>query len=376
MGSLLRLAVFILVLGAIAAGTSALLVQERQREHFLERMLTVPATVPESPSVPVGEADPAVARDRAAEIAQLRAWHTRTQRSLGLFGGLALVGAILLAIVPTRTPTTPPEPGHRQTTRTEMRGMESLARTTAAQSIELDQERDARHRSEQDLNLQQILANRALQEKIRLGRDLHDGIVQTLYATGLVLETATQQLAATPPQPTEAAQLLERAKTTLNAAIRETRRTIGDLAPDAIDEQSFADAVATLLDHLGGGHRSQSQLALSPDLPVFTEPARTELLQIIRESASNALRHGAATHLDIAFAPADDDRLLLTIRDDGRGFDPTAVTRGHGLNNLAARARTLAATLRIDAAPGRGTCIALTLPNPIRQPEPQNDRKS
>ena len=354
MGNLLRLALFILVLGVLAAGTGILLLQERHREQSLERLLR--------PLVSAG-AETGAGPVQPELIAATRERHARTQRSLLFFGGLSLACATLLAVVPAR-PAAPPGAVDPRLARTEMRGLESLARATAAQRLELDHEREARHRSEQDLNLQQLLANRALQDKIRLGRDLHDGLVQTLYATGLVLETAAQRLTATPADPAEAARLLDRAKATLNAAIREARGTIGGLTPDALDSQSFAEAVAALLDHLDGGRQSERQVILDPALPVFAEPERTELLQIIRESVSNALRHGQATRLDLAFAPLPDGRLQLTFRDNGRGFDPDAVTRGHGLDNLAARARTLGAALAIDSSPGRGASISLTLPAP------------
>jgi signal transduction histidine kinase len=211
---------------------------------------------------------------------------------------------------------------------------------------------------------------------VRLGRDLHDGLVQTLYATGLVLETAAQRLAATPPDHAEAARLLERAKTTLNAAIREARGTIGGLTPDALDEQSFPEAVRAILGHLDAGRLRACDIRLSPELPAFVEPARTELLQIIREASSNALRHGAATRLEIDFAPLPADepsapgRLRLSIRDNGRGFDPAGVTHGHGLDNLAARSRALGATLAIDSSPSRSTTITLTLPTPTDDDAP------
>ncbi len=345
MGKLLRLAVFILALGALAAGTGAALLQERNRERRIERELNFST-----------DAD-----SRAVDA--LRAHHTDTQRTLLLLSGLALVCLTALAIVPVRA-AEPAPAADPAAARSEMRGLESLARATNAQRVELDHEREARHRSEQDLHLQQVLANHALQDKIRLGRDLHDGLIQTLYATGLVLETASQQLAATAADPAGAARLLERAKSTLNAAIREARGTIGGLTPDALEEQSFPAAVQAVLDHLDGGRLRARRVALSADLPAFAGAARTELLQIIRESASNALRHGGATELDLAFAPLADGRLRLVIRDNGRGFDPAAVTRGHGLDNLAARARKLEAALEIDAAPGRGATLTLTLPPP------------
>jgi signal transduction histidine kinase len=360
MGNLLRLALFILVLGVLAGGIGAMLLHERQREHAVERL------VRESIALPTD--NPAAAPEGAAVISELRRHHARTQRAILLFGGLALGCVVVLAVVPARVPAAAPDNGHAAAARTEMRGLETLARATVAQRAELDQEREARHRAAQDLHLQQVLANHALQDKIRLGRDLHDGLIQTLYATGLMLETAAQRLAAEPPDSAAATRLIDRAKTTLNAAIRETRGTIGSLTPDALQTQSFADAVSALLDHLDCDRLRERNVVLSPDLPVFAEPARTELLQIIRESTSNALRHGGATRLEIEFAPLPDGRLRLLIRDDGRGFDPAAITRGHGLDNLAARARALGAHLDIDSAVGRGATLTLTLPAPAATP--------
>ena len=163
MGKLLRLAVFILALGALAAGTGAVLLQERQRERIVERELR-PA---------LGDSDNHV-------VDTIRAGHANTQRAILLISGLAFVCLTILAIVPVRSAEPPPaaDPG---AARTEMRGLESLARATNAQRVELDHERDARHRSEQDLHLQQVLANHALQDKVRLGRDLHGDQRQRLF---------------------------------------------------------------------------------------------------------------------------------------------------------------------------------------------------
>lgn len=344
MGNLLRLAVFILVLGALVAATGTMLLQERHRQHALERQL-------------LGERY----FDAHEVVDVVRLHHAHTQRAILLFSGLVALCVVAIAILPGRRHAPDPAPGRLAEARTEMRGLETLARATAAQRAELDQEREARHRSEQDLLLQQVLANRALQEKVRLGRDLHDGLVQNLYAAGLVIEAAKQRVRA----PEAVPPLLERATTTLNDAIRQARSMIGELTPDAIETQGFAESAETLLDHLDAAGRLETRaLRISPALPAFVDPVRTELLQILRESVSNALRHGQATALEIDFTPLPDGRLQLRVRDNGRGFDPAAATRGHGLDNLAARARALGALLEIDSAPGKGATITLTLAAP------------
>ncbi|MCX6939110.1 MAG: histidine kinase [Verrucomicrobia bacterium] len=351
MGPLLRLVVFILVLSGLAVGTGVLLLQERQREAALEKRFA--------------EAAEPLSRDETRRL--LREHHTRSQQTLLLGGGLALLGLVLIALVPARAGVSlTPEKADPQQARTEIQGWETLARANLAQRAELDTEREARHRTEQDLHLQQVLANHALQTQITLGRDLHDGLVQTLYATGLVLETASARLASPTPDAPEAAALIQRAKTNINAAIRETRGAIGGLTRDALEAQSLPEAITALLDHLDGGRLQERRVLIEPGLPSYANATRTELLQIIREASSNALRHGAATQLEIEMTSTPDGASRLTIRDNGAGFDPQSIKRGHGLDNLSARARVLGAQLEIYSAAGRGAVIALTLPAETR----------
>lgn len=361
MGSLLRLTVFVLVLGLLAGGMGVLLLQERNREHKLERLLAgVSGGEGTVASEGESEEEAAGTAGRAELLKVLRAKHATTQRGIVIFGALAIACATLLVLVPARG-RAPADEGAPAVAaaRSEMRGMESLARATVAQRAELDSEREARHRTEEDLHLQQLLTNRVLQDKIRLGRDLHDGLVQSLYATGLLIDAANQLLAAEPPRLAEANRLVDQAKNTLNNAIREARQTIGGLKPDAVETQSLGEALHSLLDHLDGQGRVARHVELHPELPALDGETRLELLQIIREATSNALRHAEATRLEIALAPHATGVLRLVVQDDGRGFDIAAVTRGHGLDNLAARARQLGGELAIDSAPGRGTTLTV-----------------
>lgn len=348
MGSLLRLVVFLLVLSGLAAGTGVLLLQERHREAALEKRFADEA--------------PPLSQDEIRRL--LREHHTRNQQTFLLGGGLALLGMVLIALVPARsTAARETENAGPKQTHTEIKEWENLARANLAQRAELDLERETRHRAEQDLHLQQVLANQTLQAQITLGRDLHDGLVQTLYATGLVLETASARLSSPTPDPVEAASLIQRAKTNINAAIRETRGAIGGLTRDALETQGLPEAIHALLDHLDSGRLQERHVRLDATLPNYPGETRTELLQIIREASSNALRHGAATRLEIELSSTPDGASQLIVRDNGRGFDPQAIKRGHGLDNLSARARVLGAELEIFSAPGRGTVIALTLPS-------------
>ena len=237
-------------------------------------------------------------------------------------------------------------------------GVELLARAAATQGEALARERDTRARTEESLALEQLRAGQAVAAKARLGRDLHDGIVQTLYAAGLVLESARKKI---PDDPARAAALLEQGVTTLNAGIREVRACIDGLAAERSAGGTLAAAVRGVAELLGSGRDVAFDLRLEAAERV-AEAHYADLLGIIREAVSNALRHGAAKAVTVRLHE-DAGRLCLLVQDDGRGFDPEKTApRGHGLANLRARAGLLRGELRVTSAPGAGTRVVLTFP--------------
>ncbi len=271
----------------------------------------------------------------------------------------AFVALVIIALMPAKR--TGHEDQRRQELRQEMGNVEHLARTTVSQAEALVQERQARHHSEETLHLQQVLLNQSLEEKIRLGRDLHDGLIQSLYATGLALEAARGQISK---DPAKASMLIERCIGTINTAIKEVRHEIESLAPAQVRRGNFKSAIEAVLDLLNAEHSAKLDLRVPEEISTRIPPeTQAELLQIVREAVSNALRHGAADEIEIRLE-TDGARLCLAIRDNGSGFDLENLTRrGHGLTNLQARAESIAGTLRIDSAPGSGSRIIITFPN-------------
>jgi signal transduction histidine kinase len=235
-----------------------------------------------------------------------------------------------------------------------------LAKTNLQQGADLKRERSERLRADEDLHFQQILLNRSLEEKIQLGRELHDGIIQSLYATGLTFEAAKNQLAL---DPTEAARQLDTGLKALNATIRDVRSYISGLSPENLRQQSFADSVRSLTQTLSGGRSTEFDLKIDDSAAIrLTDAESTDLLQIIREAISNGLRHGDASKITVRLHESAGEIGLL-IQDNGRGFDPAKLTaRGQGLDNLQARAERIGATLRITSAIGEGTRTVVTLP--------------
>jgi signal transduction histidine kinase len=242
----------------------------------------------------------------------------------------------------------------------EFDSLSHLAKTNLQQGADLRRERSERLRADEDLHFQQILLNRSLEEKIQLGRELHDGIIQSLYATGLTFEAAKNQLAL---DPTEAARQLDTGLKALNATIRDVRSYISGLSPDNLRQQSFADSVRSLTQTLTGGRATDFDLKIDDSAAIRLSDAQsTDLLQIIREAISNGLRHGNASKITVRLHESAGEIGLL-IQDNGQGFEPAKLTaRGRGLDNLQARAERIGATLRITSAIGEGARTVVTLP--------------
>lgn len=273
---------------------------------------------------------------------------------------LALVLAVaLLASLFVRPPRLADSRPPFAATRTEVGALARLAETSNAQSVALAHERDVRQRAEADALLNQQLLNRSLEEKIRLGRDLHDGIIQSLYAAGLTIESARALYAN---DPAEADRRLARCRENLNQSIRDVRAYIVGLAPANLRQLSFSQALQSLVDELGTGRDVQFDLRIDETATARLTPDQTtDALQIAREAISNALRHGEASKIAVRLHPGD-RAVCLLVQDNGRGFDPTRTSSGHGLGNMRARAEHLAGELRFESAPGEGTRVVFTLP--------------
>ncbi|MGH7944556.1 MAG: sensor histidine kinase [Opitutaceae bacterium] len=247
-----------------------------------------------------------------------------------------------------------------RTTRTEVGALARLAESSVAQGAELSRERDVRRRAEEDARLKQQLLTQSLDEKIRLGHDLHDGIIQSLYAAGLTLETVR---ALVKSNPDEAERQLEATRASLNGAIRDVRAYIVGLAPENLRRAGFAHALSTLLGELRAGREAQFDMKIDDEAAALLTPEQSiEALQIAREAVSNALRHGRATRITLRMHKGDREVCLL-VQDNGVGFNPARQRDGgYGLGNMHARAERVGASLRITSAPGEGARVLATMP--------------
>lgn len=198
-----------------------------------------------------------------------------------------------------------------------------------------------------------------IDERERIGKDLHDGIIQTLYAISLSLEDVPDLMTE---DMAEASVTVDRAIDTLNRAIGELRHFVVGLRPENMDETDFTGLLAALVDQVRHNHVVEVELDVPDERIDLPAHARSELLQIAREALSNIARHAHATTARVS-VQREDDRLRLEVADDGVGFDTSSeVPRGHlGLANMRDRARALGGALEVGSR-RPGTTIIVTVP--------------
>jgi signal transduction histidine kinase len=200
-----------------------------------------------------------------------------------------------------------------------------------------------------------------LEERERIGMDLHDGVIQDIYAVGLTLEHARLLMQESPNQ---VGKRIEQAINDLNNTIRDIRAYILDLRPRKLHEEDLMDGLRrlvaefranTLIDVTMQGP-SKGDLKLRNDQAIA-------LFHITQEALANIAKHARARHVNVALWSTP-ERALLEISDDGGGFDVSQIKMsiGHGLANMQTRARSAGGDVEFSSEPGSGTTILTWVP--------------
>ncbi|PMS15425.1 sensor histidine kinase [Trinickia dabaoshanensis] len=200
------------------------------------------------------------------------------------------------------------------------------------------------------------------QEMRRISRELHDELAQTL-ATLRIETDWLREATAGAPEDAATRSRLAAMRALLDEAVASTRRIASDLRPLVLDDLGLVAAVQWLVQNFTQRTGVPCNLTLDPPDIELTEPYATATFRILQESLTNVARHAHATHVEVGVARAH-DRVVLTIRDDGVGFDPARPRKAasFGLAGLRERAYLVDGELRIDSAPGRGTTIEVRIP--------------
>jgi signal transduction histidine kinase len=202
------------------------------------------------------------------------------------------------------------------------------------------------------------------EDRERIARDLHDSIIQDLFALGLSLQTTALRV-----EDTEVIQVLDDAVDRLDNAIEGLRNYILGLQEPF--GGSFQKELRRTIEDLAAPYPVKTRISVR-GLPADLNAALgSEVIQMIKEASSNALRHSGSPTVEIA-AESIEGKLMVRVFDYGSGFDPAAVSLGMGLTNLRARAGKLGGEVFVTSQPGAGTIVEVAIPLP---PQPAPSRR-
>lgn len=210
--------------------------------------------------------------------------------------------------------------------------------------------------------LEQVRGLTVIEERERIGRDIHDGIIQALYGIGLSLEDVPELMAE---DGNEAAERVERAIDSIHVAIRDLRTFVFGLRPELVEESStLIGGLAALAEAFR--HNTLIEPQVSWD-PVLREPPAEvvgELLSIGSEALSNIARHARATAVTIDLR-RDETGLVLEIADNGIGLGDTEMRHPghHGLANMRERAAHVGGRIDITSPEPTGTRVVVRIPD-------------
>jgi len=195
-----------------------------------------------------------------------------------------------------------------------------------------------------------------MDERERIAKELHDGVIQSLFAVGMGLE-GTALMTTSPDQ----AARIEEAVGELDRVIRDLRNYIFGLRPGILADRQLGDALRALGEEVQA--RSGINVVVDVDgaLAADLSGRSHEIVQLTREALSNVVRHANATNASVRLV-RNGGSGLLSIEDDGSGFDSRQESGGSGLRNMRERASELGGQMRITSQNGRGTSLHISLP--------------
>jgi signal transduction histidine kinase len=197
-----------------------------------------------------------------------------------------------------------------------------------------------------------------VEDRERIARELHDSVIQEIFAVGLSLQVAASQIET---KPVDVSNRILDAVEQLDSSITTLRRYIFDIRERSIRPADLASELHELATQLAVPTEVDIRVSITGDAGRVPPDLVETALQFAREGVSNALRHSGAPAVDVLVTVGSGE-LLVEIRDGGRGFDPETVARGMGLDNLVARAVQAGGKAEIISAPDGGTVVRALLP--------------
>jgi len=209
------------------------------------------------------------------------------------------------------------------------------------------------------LRLQDRLRRAALlEDRERIARDLHDSIIQDLFAVGLNLQAATAQVATDPDGVRDK---IDASIDQLDESIGSLRRYIFDLRPPVWARPNLRDSLADLVGQLSAPYRASVSLEVSCSSDLVPRHIADELVATVKEALSNALRHSQGDTIEVRVG-CGASQAVMTVSDNGVGFDPGEPGDGFGLSNMTNRVAAVGGSFRLDTSEGSGTVVRATFP--------------
>lgn len=218
-----------------------------------------------------------------------------------------------------------------------------------------------RKQMEETLRQRERALRAAIEERERISQDLHDGILQSLFAVGLAIEAGKLMLLPTARKTSGAS--LNQAIDQLNDVMREIRNFIAGLGSDLPEGKDLSMALQHMLALLTKNQATRVRLAVEDRAAKAVSAEQSlHLFRVIQEAVSNCIKHGHAQEAKVSLKMLKQG-LRLSIRDNGCGFNPERTNgAGYGLSNMAARAQKIGGRLSVLSKPNEGTSIILDLP--------------
>jgi two-component system NarL family sensor kinase len=187
------------------------------------------------------------------------------------------------------------------------------------------------------------------EERARVARDLHDGIVQVIASAHFLIGAGEQRLE---PEQAVTRELLGKAKARLDEAVDDVRRIAHGLRPATLDELGLSSALRELLDETAQRSGLRVELLDATGGRALGAAESVALLRVAQEALTNVERYAGATQVSVELTVDAADRVTLRVRDDGRGFDTRARSSGSGLGNMRRRIEELTGSFRVESRPG------------------------
>jgi signal transduction histidine kinase len=216
---------------------------------------------------------------------------------------------------------------------------------------------NARLHEETEYNARELRRLEVLEDRERIAKELHDGVIQSLFAVGMSLQGL-----ATMSADDETVRRLEAAVEDVDRAIRDLRNYIFGLRPGVLADRQLDQALKELTADFGARSGVVTVVEVDGEVASMLASRASDVVQLVREALSNVERHGEATTCRVSLVRGPDGTAVLEVDDDGRGFDVDRTAWGMGLNNLRDRIESFGGRFQITSVPGEGTTVRMALP--------------